>query len=436
LGELIGHEGAWFPDGQKILFVNDHDLYTAKADGTESRKFASVSGFPYWPSWSPDGLRLRISVFDPKTGSSSLWEIQADGSDPHPLLPGWNGPAGECCGSWTPDGKFFIFESEHEGKTQIWAIPEKGSLFRKAGREPTQLTTGPLSYSHAAPSLDAKRFFAIGSQPRGELVRFNQKTQQFEPFLSGISADNVDFSRDGQWVTYVAYPEGTLWRSKTDGSERLQLTFPPMRVLLPRWSPDKKQIVFTVGLHGTRWKSYLISFDGGTPLPVLSEEQPTEETDPNWSPDGNSLVFWSGEKIDTVDLRTHNVSIVAGSKGLWSPHWSPDGRYIAAMSNDQRKLMLFDFNSQKWTELAVSTTAFPNWSRHGNYLYFLSFGSDPALYRVRVSDHKLEKIVSLKGFRLTIGAVGTWCGLAPDDSPLVLRDVRSQEIYALDLQLP
>ena len=98
--------------------------------------------------------------------------------------------------------------------------------------------------------------------------------------------------------------------------------------------------------------------------------------------------------------------------------------------------MLFDFKTQKWVELARVAAAFPNWSRDGNYIYFHSFGSDPAFYRVRISDHKLEKIVGLKGIRLTIGFAGTWCGLAPDDSPLVLRDVGSQEIYALDLQLP
>ncbi len=436
LGDLVGHEATWFPDGQRIIFANGHDLYVARADGTESTKFASFPGFPGWPRWSPDGSRLSISMFDSKTGSYSLWEIQADGSNPHPLLPGWNNPSQECCGSWTPDGKFFIFESNHEGKTQIWAMAEKGGLFRKARGEPTQLTTGPLSYSHAIPSLDGKRIFAVGSQPRGELVRFNQKTQQFEPYLSGISADSVDFSKDGQWVAYVAYPEGTLWRSKADGSERLQLTFPPMQVLLPRWSPDRKQIVFTAGLHGIRWKNYLISADGGSPQPVLSGEQTSEEEDPNWSTDGNSIVFASAEGINIVDLRTREVSVVPGSKGLYSPHWSPDGRYIAAVSSDQRKLLLFDLKSQKWTELANSTTSFPNWSRDGSYLYFHSFGSDPAIYRVRISDRKLEKIVSLKQIRLTIGVVGTWCGLAPDDSPLILRDVGSQEIYALDFQLP
>jgi hypothetical protein len=69
-------------------------------------------------------------------------------------------------------GSISSLQSDHDGKTQIWAIPEKDGLFRKATRVPTQLTTGPLSYSRAVPSVDGKRIFAIGSQPRGELVRF------------------------------------------------------------------------------------------------------------------------------------------------------------------------------------------------------------------------------------------------------------------------
>jgi len=369
-----------------------------------------------------------------------LWEVQADGTHLHPLLPDWNNASQECCGSWTPDGKYFIFQSTHNGKAQLWAIPEKGGLFRKARWEPMELTTGPLSYSMPVPSVDGKKLFAIGSQPRGELGRFNQKTQQFEPYLSGISADGVDFSRDGQWVTYTSYPEGSLWRSKSDGSDRLRLTFPPTQAFLPRWSPDQKQIVFMAALPGKPLKNYLVSADGGTPQQLLPEEQ-NGELDPTWSPDGTSLVFWSPRTgnmpgtVNILDLRTHKVSVVPGSERLSSPRWSPDGRYIAATSGGWN-LMLFDFKAQKWVELARSTAAYQNWSRDGNYIYFHSFGSDTALYRVRVSDHKLEKIVSLKGIRLTIGTFGTWCGLAPDDSPLVLRDVGSQEIYALDLQLP
>ena len=95
----------------------------------------------------------------------------------------------------------------------------------------------------------------------------------------------MDFSRDGQWVTYVSYPEGSLWRSKADGSERLQLTFPPMQAFLPRWSPDQKQIVFTGNASRQARKNYLVSADGGISTASLPGEQ-TDEVDPNWSPDG------------------------------------------------------------------------------------------------------------------------------------------------------
>jgi Tol biopolymer transport system component len=200
--------------------------------------------------------------------------------------------------------------------------------------------------------------------------------------------------------------------------------------------------VFTAVLPGKGLKTYLISAAGGAPQQITAEGR--NEGDANWSPDGNSMVYWSSASwpigsdvtINILDLRTHKVSIVPGSEGLFSPHWSPDGRHIAALHADSPGSMLFDFKTQKWTQLESIDAGFPNWSRDSNYLYFFSSGSDAAIYRVRINDHKLEKVVSLKGIRLTIGEVGTWCGLGPDDSPLILRDVGSQEIYALDLHLP
>jgi hypothetical protein len=53
---------------------------------------------------------------------------------------------------------------------------------------------------------------------------------------------------------------------------------------------------------------------------------------------------------------------------------------------------------------------------------------------VRLADRKLERVVSLKGFRRAMGTngVGFWSGLTPDDSPLVMRNIGSQEVYALD----
>ena len=193
LGALSGHDGTWSPDGQHVLYANDQDLILARTDGTESVKLASAPGFVWWPRWSPDGSHIRFSVYDPPSGSDSLWEMQANGTNLHPLLPGWNNPAQECCGNWTPDGKYFVFQSTRTEGTQIWAMETNGNLFRKGGL-PVQLTSGPVSYFMPAPSVDGKRLFVLGSQPRGELQRFNVQTQKFEPYLSGQSVDGVEIS--------------------------------------------------------------------------------------------------------------------------------------------------------------------------------------------------------------------------------------------------
>jgi hypothetical protein len=94
--------------------------------------------------------------------------------------------------------------------------------------------------------------------------------------------------------------------------------------------------------------------------------------------------------------------------------------------------MLFDFETRKWGELARSA-AYPNWSRDGSYIYFADpYTKESTLYRVRISDRKVEGLATVDPHILTWATVGKWTGLAPDDSPLVLRDTSVEEIYALD----
>jgi Tol biopolymer transport system component len=305
-----------------------------------------------------------------------------------------------------------------------------------------QLTTGPLAFDHALPSQDGHKIFVTGLQGRGEVVRYDSRTRQFFPFLSGISVDQLDFSPDGQWVTYVTIPEGMLWRSRVDGSERLQLTNAPLFAILPRWSPDGKQIAFSAGQYGKPWKIFLVSAQGGATQELLSEN--LSEMDPTWSPDGKHIAFgrlaYADKKdIEVLDLQTHQVSVLPGSQTVFSPRWSPDGRFLAAVAGDSRKLSIFDFQAQKWTEWVTQTTAlgFPYWSRDSKYLYFDSTYSNIQSYcRIKVGESKSESVVSLKDLRRYFGSIGAWSGLTPDGTPLFVRDISTQEIYALDVQFP
>jgi len=444
-GGVMAEDATWSPDGRSIAYVRGNALYRAGNDGSAEIKLADLPGAPSWPRWSPDGTRLRFTLTENSTGFASIWEISADGKMPHPILPGWNPAPSECCGTWTPDGKYFVFQATRDGKTEIWAIKERQGLLSRGSGEPVQLTAGQIDSLAPTVGSNGTKLYVIGQQLRGELARHDSKSGEFVPYLSGISAEFVDFSRDGKWVTYVAFPSRSLWRSKVDGTERLQLTLPPVQATVPRWSPDGKRIAFFDTAPGKPWRIYLISADGGTPEPLLNEQR--YEMDPNWSPDGNSLIFSyfpifekvSPERLGVfeVDLRTRNVKKLPGSDGLWAPRWSLDGRYVVARSLDQQALMLFDFETQTWMELARGLYfGFTNWSADGQSVYYLRRGREPAVFRVRIADRKTEEVASLKNVRQTGYRGAIWMGLAPDDSPLLLRDISTQEIYALDLQTP
>src|SRR5262249_30910348 len=118
LGAISAHAAAWSPDGAKIVYASGNDLYVVKNEGAETPKLAPLAGRPQWPRWSPDGSRLRFSVYDLTTPSSNLWEIDPDGSNLRRLLPDWNRPASECCGNWTRDGRYFIFQATSNRTTQ------------------------------------------------------------------------------------------------------------------------------------------------------------------------------------------------------------------------------------------------------------------------------------------------------------------------------
>jgi len=437
VGELSADDAAWSPNGDELVSVKRHEIWIISAKGTNEKKVAEVKGRPFGPRFSPDGQKIRFSVSDLETNTSALWEVDRDGSNLHEMLAGWSKAHSVCCGVWSKDGKSYIFQTMQSWPTTItvlWALPGSGE------GEPKQLTEGPMSFGSPWPAADGGKIWALGVSPLAEVVKYDSAHQSLSKVLSGISATDLDFSPDGKWVTYVAIPDATLWRSRADGSQRMQLTFAPERTALPRWSPDSKQIAYVSMKTEEPSRIMLIGVEGGKPTPVYTETH--GQIDANWSADGQRMIYGyvhgtAEMSINVLDLKTKIVTKIPESERVFSPRWSPDGRYIAALSLDFTTVMLFDFQTQKWStwfKEAAGSVSYPAWSRDSKYLYFDDLVTDEeSIRRVKMGEDHAERVFGVRGIDRYMGQFGYWSGQAPDGSWMFVQDRSTQEVYSLNL---
>jgi Tol biopolymer transport system component/DNA-binding winged helix-turn-helix (wHTH) protein len=431
-GELLADDLAWSHDGRTLAYSRDQRIFVARADGTGSRELAALPGRVAYMAWSPDDQRLGFTVL---TEQQTLWEMRADGRGLHQRPLNLPGKAMECCGSWTPDGRYYVFRSRREGPSNIWAIEEKSEWWRRPDRSPVQLTFGPMNYYQPLPSRNGKTIFAIGSLYSGELLQYDAKRKDFVPFMGGLSADHLEFSRDGQWVAYVTIPDRTLWRARSDGRDAFQITFPPLQVdSRPHWSADGKRIAFAARRPGELLRLYTVSQEGNPePLPADTHSQAT----PDWMPQQDALIYGCYPGIDDaskmalyrMDLQTNHSEKIPGTDGLYNPLWSPDGHWLVASDSASERLFLIDLKTGKRTQL-TRPAAFPVWSADSQYIYFPLHHSTPenAIFRVHVPDGTEERFLDVN-FRVASASFG----LAPNGAPIILREHDHYDIYALSL---
>jgi len=452
IGDATSVAAKWFPDGQKILYGKADGIYQINQDGTNAQKFVGTSGTPWHFSWSRDGRALRFTVTDNKTETRSIWEVSSDGANPHRLLFGWEDSREVCCGSWTGDGKYYIFSALHDGRWSIWAIREQGSLFHRIRHEPVQLTSWTSGIVDSLPEEAGHRiFFITGTDLNEYLVRYDSKIRGFVTYLPkelNVPYGVAFWHKD--WIAYSASPGGELpaqiWRSKIDGTGREQLTSFSAGALPPRWSPDGKLLAFCVPEPAGEVTTYVMPSSGGTPQEVLPHGRAS--TAPDWSPDGKRLALKVGPKsagwaasdagIYLIDLQTRQFAKLPGSEQIGYPRWSPDGRYIEAAGDDGHTAMLYDFEKRSWSQLARAVLVLnPTWAPDGKSVYYMdAFEAMQPIYRVWISGHKKERVVDFAE-PLNSGVVrAMFAGLAPDGS-LIADVMRSYgDIVALDLDLP
>ena len=260
-------------------------------------------------------------------------------------------------------------------RSEIWALDERRSVFRRRSIEPVQLTTGPIRWEQPVPSKDGKTILARGVLLRGELSRFDSKTRQFQPFLRGISAQGATFSRDGKFVAYVSYPEGTLFKANADGSNPVQLTDPPLEAFLPRWSPDGTQIAFSAADDANYINAnYIVPVEGGTPRRLVHDDKGYE-----------LIVDWDGTSYDIalLDWATRKVRKLTDEKQpgySWSSFaWGADDKFIYGTRVNP------SFTDADIYRIDISTGKAENLTEHKGTVRYMGSSLSPEGSRVLLS---------------------------------------------------
>jgi Tol biopolymer transport system component len=441
----------WSPDAETIACVGGSDdyarkrpsLFLARTDGSASTPLWAPADPGVWvwsAAWSADGRWLLVGLHDRQAGESWVAEMPSDASRPPRRL------AETVAAAWTPDRRYLVGQmGGHASRAQTPAERKRVNLFAQRRRRwsdlwrdprPSQLSFGPTSLFTPVLSPDGRTILAGGSLVRMEPMRFDRAASRFERLPGGITGGFVDYSRDGRWVAWVDAMDRTLWRARSDGTDRLQLTLPPLEVGLVRWSPDGGRLAFAGGRADDPDVVYLVARNGGAPEP-LAPPDPAGAWDPCWLPDGRTLVWGNlrtpRASIKAMDVRTREVSVLPGSERMMGPKCSPQGSILADKEWSQT-LFLYHPESGAWEEFWRATRfalGYPTWSRDGRAIYGLSV-DEGAVFRLEVEGRRLERVASLGPVEPTAPLGSPWMALDPDDAPVVLRDTGMWDLYLLD----
>ena len=449
VGHILAHEAVWSPDGRKIAYVYGNALYLTDNQGSYTKELQTFTNTPELLEWFPDGTRLRFQLRDLGTRHGSFWELSfsnAEDATVSSLAP-LHIDFDACCNgtsSINQEARSFLAGDELYPNS-IRTIERAHRLW---GSQFTSIRLKPTISDPSSLALDSnsKRLFVIGGSASlsarslqnhwNEAYLYNRKSGEVRPFLPGIPAEDVDFSRDGKWITYTT--SQALWVSRPDGSDARQINVSAGGIQLPRWSPDGRQIAFMARLPGRTWRIFVTFVDNGKykEASIGNDSQGA----PTWSPDGKWLVYgnvWCEQSrtcaIRKIDLSSGQVSTLPGSDGFGTARWSPDGHQVAALWPDHHWIEVFDVKTEQWRKLADGVTGNDlSWSADSRFVYASNPNGDrPYVVQVSLADGSVKSAVDLSAFKSMPGRIGTWFGITPDDSIIFLRWQDPNEIYAL-----
>ena len=263
--------------------------------------------------------------------------------------------------SWSPDGRRIVFESDRKGNPDIYVMDADGSRV-------TQLTRDLFARLYLSRSpADGHPVWS----PDGSRIAF----------VSG---------RDNVMMTYM---DTNIYVMASDGSNVVQLTGRGAEEGMPSWSPNGKQIaysgrdVFTSdgqSIENPTWDIYVIDADSSNSVQLTND--PANEMEAAWSPDGNRIAYISDSNGPDFNIYVMNADgsnitqLTSGAENEFGPAWSPDGSQIAFTSDRNGNVQIYVMKADG-SDITLltddgSNSAYPSWSPDGKQILFESDRED------------------------------------------------------------
>jgi serine/threonine protein kinase len=427
LTDHLALRARWSPDGA-VVFSDQRTLYKIDVDGSNLRKIWDAPNDVDALSFSPDGRQLSATVgADP--ASLRLWSVSADGQNAHPLRLEWPANESQRSGQWTSDGRHFFFSSDREERLNLYELanPPWFAFWRK----PTavRITGNQLPILAAAPMRDSEGLFVLGKTDEGAMRAYDPRSKKLLPYLDDLSMLAFVISPDRLWMAYSEYPSRHLWKSRLDGSGKVQLT--NSYALMPQWSPDGKWLAYSDWGH-----VYLVSAAGGAPQKLTPDG--ADGVAPSWFNDGKSIAFNNFPdpdkpfRIHVIDLATRRISDMPGGDRYFVPSWSPDGKYMVAMAQNPSRMVLYSAQTKTWKDLHTFDVPWGYWiwASDSKSIYMGLIQGKNGIYQLTVPQGEWEQICGLEGVN-DPQSLDSFMSLTPDGQPAIMSRTGVGQIYSL-----
>jgi Tol biopolymer transport system component len=357
----------WSPDGKWITFFayrdGGYDIWAVAPDGSNQHKLTWGAFDDREPIWSHDGTRVAFSSDrgDSLGSDYNIWTLDTRSGDLKQLT---KDPADDYMPSWSPDDSEIAFASTRGDGTSAWAIKVADgageSSVRKlatgggrvdapswgpGGQVVYHVTSGGGGRGRGAPAVPAfgqeqgSRYEIDGTPITGGENVFAFRASWASPtdfyYVSDGKIRKRAVSGSSQTIEFNATMQvvraSTLYtRRKRDFTSTTPRQ--ALGIVRPVISPDGKQIAFAaVG------DIYVMPV-GGKPVNVTNDK--ALDTDPAWSPDGQSLAYSSDKDSEHLqlwvrDMRTGRTrQLTHMNTQPQGAAWSPDGKQIAVFNVD------------------------------------------------------------------------------------------------------